>query len=352
MTDEQPIVMPEPVSKTAMLNKILTETKTTDTPADLPLGFDGDDEGALPTSPITEADVKGKTPDAEVKIETKSAKAARESRELRAAKTKEAELESKLSQALTKAQAADDFAKVKELISSNPKEALKLLGVESFNLYQTLTDQYLNGDKDMKPKDPMEERLKKAEDYATALKKRDDDARTKEEEKTTQENIKTMLARDIYPIIDKAEEYECLYDYFSSQDDKLTPEQVKNAVAKSIYDNANDHFNKNYSGNHQKLLKEFGNYQTYLSKVASHLETQLEQQIEKAAQKVAKLNKFKKSPKQSAAETTVSEETHSTEIPTLDEVVSNSSQTPASAWQPKDHNKAAAIQALLKKNGL
>lgn len=346
MTDE-PIVMPEPVSKSAMINKIMTEIKTTDT-SELPLGFDSGEEGALPTSPVTAADTAPAEPKVEVK-ESKSAKAARESKALRQARAKEVALQSQLEQANLSKKEVEDFKKIQELAKTNPKEALKLLGSDPLQAYQQMTDAWLQKDPEMQAKDPVQEKLKELDPYVEAIKKREAAAIERE----NQDNIRNMINTNVLPVLAKAEEYECLFGYFDP-DNSMTPEQVKNVVAKSIFENAETYFKNTLGGDHNKLKKEFGNYETYFKKVADHLEKQVEQELEKMVQRTAKLNKFKSKFQQQSAKETVSEETNSSELPTLDAVVNSSSKTQDApvAWQAKDITKAAAIQALLKKNNL
>lgn len=349
-----------PTSNQAMLNKLNAETPSE----------------ALPVMNSEESDMLGGTVDSAAvidpavqstevvpeKTESKSAKAARESRELRAARKQSADLKSQLEKVKASQGQAEQFTKIQEMFESNPKEAIKLLGKDPLTAYQKLTDQWLSQDPDMKEKDPIQEKLKQLDPYVESLKKKE----AEYEEQKNQQNIASMITQNVNPVIEsKKEQLECLFDYFNP-DGKANAEQVKQAVARNIFDNADWYFANKLGNDHKKLVAEFGNYQTYFTKVAEHLEKQLEQQLDQTVQRAAKLNKFKSrfQLQQEAKKESINNATddsgalpvldpNSTQEFTLDQVISNSSKANNNAvFRSADHSKRAEIDALLAKNGL
>lgn len=356
MTEQAQVQLPEPASKQEMINKLIAPASQ-----ELPLQTEAEQE-VLAVPPETSTETVKEEP--AKKTESKSAKAARESRELRAARAEQARMKAELESLKGSKEQIQAFTKAQQLFKTNPKEAIKLLGGDPLTAYQQLTDSWLNKDKDMAEKDPVQKKLESIDPYLESIKKRE----AQLHEQQNQINITNMIANNVTPIIEThKDKLECLYNYFT--DDKSTPDQIKKAVAKSVFDNADIYYDKNYGAKtpqqqkeqHAKFLKEFGNYETYFTKVAEYLEKQLEQQLETAVQAASKLKKFKdkvpakKDVTSAAAATLPVLDPDSSDDSTLDQVVSalsKTSQAQTPEWRPSDYNKRAAINALLAKNGL
>jgi hypothetical protein len=229
----------------------------------------------------------------EAKPESKAAKAAQESKRLRAAKAEAAKMKAELQEAKGKAADAEKLSKVQELLASNPKEALKLLGADPHKAYQALTENFLAKDIDLQPKDPVSEKLKEIDPYLATLKEREQRLAAQE----NQNAIDRMISTNVLPaVLSDKTALECLFGYFDP-DGKNAPEQVAQMVAKNVFENAEKLFQKQFQGTeqekHQQLIKKYGNYSAFFKEVAERLEKQVEQQLDQMVQRVQKLSKFK-----------------------------------------------------------
>lgn len=280
---------------------------------------------------------------------TLGSKAAKESKALRASKEKQATLEAKVAASAIAEQSATKLAKIEKLFKENPRAALIELGLEPTKTYMELTDRML--EQGVVKTDPVEEKLKAIDPYLETLKKKEREL----EEARLQLDVKAMIQRDVFPVIAKTDDYECLYDFFSTDTSgkPLTSDQVKNLVAKSVFDNANDYFNNQLKGSNELLIKEHGTIEVFFTKIAAHLEKQLEDGLDQSIKKVARLNKFKNRLPTKTEQS--SKETVSDQI-TLDDVMNVSKETPAVAPKRQSDIRYAAreqeIAEFLKEQGL
>lgn len=338
-----------PATKTSLLHKLVSEqpTPTAEAKQEVAAVVPPAETKAPPTEQAAVEDKK----------ESKSSKAAKESKALRQAREEKAALQAELSKSKAVVEASAQLQKAQELFKTNPKEAIKLLGLDPNKTYQDLTDAFLAQDIDLQPKDQVKEKLKEIDPYLEQLK-----------QQVEQQNVQIMITNHVAPTITaKRTELECLFGYFDP-DGKNDAKQVEKAVMQCVFDNGADHFAKQYKGDHKELLKEFGNYPTYFEKVALHLEKQLEQELDKLVQRAERLPKFKNrfQPKteatQSAATTPVkadaapakSQATFSVLDPNSNDNFSLAavSSTPSSDLRTFNPDKRAAINKMLKDQGL
>lgn len=295
MNQNQPISPPEPLSgasKTSLIQKMVGAPAA-------PPGASVPAAPASPDAPKTPTGVaspEAPAASAEAPDEKKSTKAAKESKALRlareereAAKAERSALKAELEQAKAAREELKTFNEARELFTAGKvKDAIKLLGTDPLKAYQELTNNYLENDIDLKPKDPIQEKIKELDPYLESIKKREAALKEKEDAAIVASTIKT----EVHPIFEKPEEYECMFDFYNP-DGKRSLEETKELIAQNVFSEGARYLKEQLGGDYKRLLKEFGNNKTFFQKVAQHLEKQLEHQIEQTVQHAKKLSKFK-----------------------------------------------------------
>lgn len=315
MTNDSPKQVTETAGTNAAIIKDLLSQKSTDAPVET-----AQETPAAETPPVEAT-----------KEESLSRKAAQESKKLRAEREKARALQAELDQARSHKSSADELAKLKELSKGDKKALLEALGLDPMSTYQELTDQFLQ--RNLKAKDPVEEKMKSIDPYIEQLKKSQLELDKLKEETT----IKSYIQEHVSPFLDQTpDDYEMLVWECGSKEE----------AAKQVYHAANHYWVTKLGADPTNIPS--------LKQVADHLEKQIRDREKAHSERLANTKTFN-SLFRNASEGTSKEDSETRKVqtplatPKAPGIHENQPKLTPSTWYDKrDESRMSLIQQILK----